>query len=501
MKKQAWLVLALLSPVSAVVAETGGGAEVTSLVRLVRYKPAGSTRWQWLPRDAVVKPGDQIRTLKRSSVELTLADGSTLRLAPETDFTLGTGHDFVLLKGEVYGDYKAPGVVTGPGGETILQPQENLFIATLNPERPATNFSNPADALHPFGEPAPFFMTYPSGTFVQTIPGNLIGVGERLTADRIAADKVLEDVLPEETARELRPIFLPPDPPEGYTHAAPESSTRARSGDLAPHFDGNVFVFQSNKGVQAFGSYLRESGFYGTAQWEVAATPSTLFDGDNHVELSDLNLKLRSRNSGDLIVGRQRFLAGPVQNARLGTLIRQGGQDVKDAVTWRPKLTDSRQNLQLSYLIDAFPSTFRNAVSGTQPGWYVRAGADTEVGSFGLNVTDNHLGRQVGGTVDFSVPAVRGQLDLYGEVGRDTFGRDVRTVGAYFPGLFESHDLDLFVEWSDVGDFNQPYSSQLLVRAYYPLNKEMYGFLAAERRAGADDLFGLGIVFHLPTLK
>ena len=108
------------------------------------------------------------------------------------------------------------------------------------------------------------------------------------------------------------------------------------------------------------------------------------------------------------------------------------------------------------------------------------------------------MATDVGASLDFSVSALKGKLDLYGEIGRDTQDRDLLTLGAYFPGLYQRYDLDVFLEWSDVTDFRFARNSELLLRAYRPLSDDLHAFLAAGKRADGDEVYGIGLVCKLP---
>ena len=134
---------------------------------------------------------------------------------------------------------------------------------------------------------------------------------------------------------------------------------------------------------------------------------------------------------------------------------------------------------------------------GKQTGWYARGAFQTDNGLVGLNLTENTLAPRVGGTVDFSLPVVRKRLDLYGELGRDTWGRDVRTLGTYFPALYQKYDLDLFLEYSDLSDFGFAYRNEFLLRAYRPINDRTYGVLALDKRDGESLRFGAGLVLQI----
>ncbi len=53
-----------------------------------------------------------------------------------------------------------------------------------------------------------------------------------------------------------------------------------------------------------------------------------------------------------------------------------------------------------------------------------------------------------GRSFSFDMPAIPGQLEVYGEVGKLLDTSNAQTYGLYFPSLYQATDLDLFVEFS-----------------------------------------------------
>lgn len=498
------------------------GVKVSAVMLFAEFREGDTGAWRELRLGQKLPPGSHVRTLKRSSLEARFADGSYIRLSPESVILLQQDdRHIVLVQGSVYGDYRNSGQVQVPAQEMVVKIPRNRFLVGTEDatQRPPLIFSgvgattilsgtstplsaSPDSEQFPYGEKGPFYQQFPTGIRTSAIPETRRETVEYISTENMIQTTISHPLTPIVPTVEqplplpLRPVMDPPDPPvlSGESHS--RSVTSPRPGHFGPEFDGSAFAFQSNDSTLA-GAYLREYGTTGGHLWEVAVTPVELFGGDDDVSLTDANVRLNLRSMGGFTLGRQRFLTGTVLNTRIGTLVRQGGRDIQDAITWQPILTDPRMSLQLSCLVDAFPSGLPTAVSGLQWGWYSRLGYKMNVGQYGLNLTHNELGDQVGATLDFSVPVLRRHIELYGEVGKDTFSRDIVTVGFYFPRLYQKYDVDLFLEYSDVGDFGLPFTTEYLVRAYYPLNKRVYFFSAVDGRSRDSTEYGLGLMVRL----
>jgi hypothetical protein len=58
-------------------------------------------------------------------------------------------------------------------------------------------------------------------------------------------------------------------------------------------------------------------------------------------------------------------------------------------------------------------------------------------------------GGTMGYALDLSLPVVPNEVDIYGEIGRNSLQRsNFCTIGLYFPGLYQRYDTDLFIEYT-----------------------------------------------------
>lgn len=271
---------------------------------------------------------------------------------------------------------------------------------------------------------------------------------------------------------------------------------------FAPHFDGDLSAFIFEGGTSLAGRFHvngMASGYY----WDVAVAPTTLFESGTEADLTDAFVVVRTEEGGSLILGRQRFLKGPVQNTIFGTLMRQFGRDIQDAVTYSsPPFMEKRMNLDVAYLVDAYPSGLPTSAAGRQHGWYARLEYQSKkLGNYGLNLTNNNFSPTTGMTVDFGIPVLPNVLDLYGEMGQDTFNGKIRTLGLYFGGLFQKYGLDVFIEkaWLDRTISGAFIPSETLLRIYRKFGEKYSTVLTVDKKSAGDVNFGFGIVTKLPS--
>ncbi len=218
--------------------------------------------------------------------------------------------------------------------------------------------------------------------------------------------------------------------------------------------DATGVTLSGEGGSRVLGGRLRAIATRGRVSAEVALSPAELrFGGNNQrrYTLSDASFTFQTAR-GDVQIGRQRFLSGPALVTGMGSMVRQGGRQVMDAVTFRPNLSKGRF-VEVAYLNDAFVRDLPFRVRGRQQGFYGRFGVERRAGNFGINVlnlSNLPTGRGTGTTFDFALPVVRDNVELYGEIGRDPFSRNLRTFGLAFPGLQTRTGVELYVEHSAI---------------------------------------------------
>ena len=225
------------------------------------------------------------------------------------------------------------------------------------------------------------------------------------------------------------------------------------------------------------GARLRPSAVIGDVYVELGANVFNDFHTGWDAQLSEAFAVARPGKS-EIIVGRQHFLEGPVNNSDLGTVI---GFDTIDAARIRRQLGD-RWTVDFGIVFDYLPFS-----SKTTSGAYLRAQNSVGPGTLGLNlVHDDEY--DLGFSVDLAWPAIPGQLDLYGEYGNTSEEKAVATLGAYFPGLYQSADIDVFIERAT----REGEAALWSLVAYKNLNDRLTGAVLIEKQAGEDPDFAIG---------
>lgn len=264
------------------------------------------------------------------------------------------------------------------------------------------------------------------------------------------------------------------------------------------------------------GGYGRLHGFTHRGRWsaDLEINPQT-FRFDNpappgqriertSVVVSNATLSYKAK-FGDIIAGRQRFLGGPVRASFYGSMVRQGGREVMDAVRFAPRLGRS-VGAEISYLYDAYPRELPYRISGRQDGVYGRLFTMQKFGNFGLNLLnyqDSPIADQTGLTMDFSLPVLRNKVDFYGEIGKDPFKRKLRTFGVTLPVLYEKTGFDLYIErarLSGVAAAPSP-GNEWAVRVYRNINENIDLVAAYNTFKGGNSSFivGVSVGGHLVT--
>lgn len=254
--------------------------------------------------------------------------------------------------------------------------------------------------------------------------------------------------------------------------------------------DAAILGVLADGGTALYGGQLH--GFVGRGKFlaDVSLRPLRLRrSGEATKDYSAFNsANVRYRDSwGEIQAGRQRFVAGPTQATLFGSLVRQGSREIMDAVRIAPRLKDGL-SFEAAYLFDAYPRNLPYRIGGRQQGFYARAALERRFGNVGVNLLNYRgLNTSTGATLDFTFPLVRDKIEFYGEAGRDVFRRRLTTVGLAFPALFDSADIDLAIEYSDLGSSRRAAAppSELAVRAYKRVGNNVDILTTVSRFSGA----------------
>jgi hypothetical protein len=203
---------------------------------------------------------------------------------------------------------------------------------------------------------------------------------------------------------------------------------------FGPYLNTDVFALWGNPDSVA-GFRVRPSAVLADWYFEVGAAVTHNFNGSLQGRLTEAFAAVRPRKS-ELTIGRQHFLSGPVINSDLGTVI---GFDTYDAVRYQRQI-GTHGKADLALVLDFAPYA-KESISG----YVVRGERTVAKGIVGGNWVHEN-GRGTASSIDFTLPALPGVIDLYGEFGNNTDDAKVQTYGLYLPSLYEAHDIDVFIE-------------------------------------------------------
>lgn len=143
---------------------------------------------------------------------------------------------------------------------------------------------------------------------------------------------------------------------------------------------------------------------------------------------------------GDAVVsiGRQRYADANGSLAKRGLWQASG---LYDGVRIRQQVGNTL-NLDVAYMMDASPLT-----DDKSQGWIIRAQMEGLGGALGVNYFERD-GAGAAFLLDASYPVISNMLTVYGEYGGDPEGNRLSMLGMYFPWLYDSHGIDLYLEHS-----------------------------------------------------
>lgn len=282
--------------------------------------------------------------------------------------------------------------------------------------------------------------------------------GQRLAALPLPAPDVALDVAPL--------TMLQTEPAKAFGKRFYGPTTRA-----------DIFALGSTDSSLA-GVRVRPSAVWNDIYFELGGMAWARTDCEWRAEISEAFAKARPR-WGDVTVGRQHFIMGPVNNSNLGALV---GFDTADAVRWQPQLGAVR--LDLGYVHDFLPLDQDHL-----RGYYTRLEGSIFRGTVGFNAL-HYDGIGTGVSMDFSFPVMAGKWDVYGEFGSDPADRSLETLGSYFPELYDRYDVDLFLEYAH----REGQGSLLSARAYRKFEHNWTTVLSVLARPEDDTVVSLGVI-------
>lgn len=274
------------------------------------------------------------------------------------------------------------------------------------------------------------------------------------------------------------------------------------AGGRSSGFDARAIGILGDGGNYAYGARIRGYVARGNFLLDGAVQPLKARAGGQNFDLSavsDLSLTYRTPQI-EAQAGRQRFLSGPTQATLYGSLVRQGGREIMDAMRVSKNFGAQRaQRVDLAYLVDAYPRNLPFRVGGLQQGFLARYSLQKRA-NIGLNAIkyfDLDRSNQIGVSLDGAVSLGKSGVDLYGEIGRDTYGRNLSSAGLSFPGLYARTGFDVYLEAAYVGSSDNAARppAEFAARAYRRLNDnvDLIGSLSRFSDGNTSALIGLSV--------
>jgi len=519
-------------------------AKITAIVLSVQHRKGASGEWAKSKVGTLLPAGSRVRTAKRSKCEIRFPDGSIVRMGPRSDMVIQavTGRQMQLKYGSLWAKFIAGSGARIQGGSAVAAVKGTIldFSSWLNPDGTSDDQCTVYDTLRgvdfvtprgstslmggfgsswsppppgapppPPGAPPPPANPQPPGAFAhgqysppsqgfasgsntQTTPGGNAGLTHKqtqYTSKRLVNIQLpgtygeeegeLEVIVQQVPERKVRPgsaaLFAMAQMPRvASTLVEATVAQTAMPGKLfgkrffGPYVHTDVFgLWGDNDSL--VGLRLRPTAIVGDWYVELGATTWNDFEGNWHAHLSEGFAAIRPKDS-EITIGRQHFLEGPVNNSDLGTII---GFDTIDAIRWRRELNE-RWSMNLGLVQDYLPFTNKDL-----SGHFVRLQTNIAEGMFGFNWV-RESGNGSAHSVDVSLPAVPGAIDLYGEFGCNSEGRHVETWGIYLPALYQKHDIDLFVERASRSGEATLHS----LVAYKEISDDLTGVLLLQKSSG-----------------
>ncbi len=452
-------------------------ARITSVVRVVEHQKTGTT--QWLPSKVgtSLENGDRVRTGKRSYAEVTFADRSVVKLNERSELTVSSTtagkQDMELHQGSLWARFvkgsqatirtkTTVAAVRGteifvaflPDGSVLFRIFEGeLFIVlpsgqqiTLSAGQEVIVSPEPtAPPPSPSPAPPPQFgtdITVTDASFVDlTVSGQetLVTPGAQDFNDLQRSDPAQSSFNP----------TVSPEVPGGaaVTPITPEKGNldvivRSRQWFLETT---GIGLYSSRRPRTLYGIRLKPKATFGPIFFSISWQPTNIA-GTTRSRWTEVYFAYKDEQVGTIRLGRQWISRSPVNATLVGKLLIS---DIADGISWQKNFGATQ--LTAAYLYDSQPDLnkfFGSPVGGRRQGGYLRLAYPIRGGTIGISAMKVR-GGATGYSLDFSQPIITNELEIYGEIGRNSFQRsNFYTVGLYFPGLFQRLGTDLFIEYT-----------------------------------------------------
>ncbi len=517
--------------------------KITAIVLNVTHRVGAEGQFVKSKVGTELPANSRVRTGARSKCELKFPSGTVVRMAPRSDVVITSVIDrkVKLVSGQVLANvvkgtgpqiegavataavrgttvlFTGPPVPGGieeltvwdgqaefgtPAGSIMLGHQQTAGAGPTGPPKP------PLPGLpfsFPTGTPTPWWSGMKPGTNVQSTPGTTVGTQFKQEKTSSGQLQTTKKAIDKPTSASLEVVVESGAATAGGNGSGPAglmllAAAPGAFGSLdtqpamafgrrfyGPRSQLHVFGLLYTGGSFA-GARAQASGIWGASLYlELGGQTMTDFKGDWQTTLSE-GFGLWRHDWGDLTAGRQHYLQGPVNNSTLGSLFSYA---TFDGVLLHCEGADLSADLAW---VDSYDREIVKRGEGS--GALGRLSAGLFGGQVGVNCF-HESGQGTGVSVDIAYPLVPGQLDLYAEFGDDPWGQHLATWGAYFPSLYQTVGLDLFIEHAERSGCDAMWS----VSAYQEMRHEWTGVFSARRLQGDEWEAGVGAFKRFGSLQ
>ncbi len=493
-------------------------AQITSVVRIVEHQKSGMPQWLISKVGTTLENGDRVRTGKRSYAEVTFADKSVVKLNERSELTIASTaagkQDMELNQGSLWARFVKGSQATIKAKTTVAAVRGTEIVIAILPNRRVLVRVLVGDVI----------VTLPSGQQITLTSGQEISVSPDPTAPppspspaplpQFGSDVTVTDAPFTEAIFSGQEISITTgaqdfaelqrsDPAQFSTNptVSPEvpggtvpSLEEPKTGDLEVIVRSRKWALEAvglglttdRSPRSLYGVRLRPKGTLGAFFFALSWQPVNI-SGTTRSRWTETYIAYKDNRFGTFRIGRQWISQSPVNATLVGKLLIS---DIADGISWQKNFGKTR--LTAAYLYDGRPDLnkfFGRPTGGRRQGGYLRLAQSFANGVIGVSLMKVR-GGTTGYSLDFSQPIIPNELEIYGEIGRDTLQRsNFHTVGLYFPGLFQRHETDLFIEYTKAPRNLPDFITLRLFQSVFPGAR----FVLVIARRGDEALGGSGI--------
>ncbi|MEJ7612734.1 MAG: FecR family protein [Candidatus Fervidibacter sacchari] len=457
-------------------------ATITAVVRVVEHQRKGTAQWLTSKVGTTLENGDRVRTGKRSYAEVTFTDKSVVKLNERSELTVASTaagkQDMELHRGSLWARFVKGSQATIKAKTTVAAVRGTEILIAISPEGMVLVrvLRGVLDILLPSGQsvtvisgqqiivspdptaPPPSPAPAPSPQYGSDLRLTDTPFTESLVSGSqvfvtTGAQDFTEIQRTDPAQSSVNPTISPEVPGGAPVGPNPPPPTPPQTGGLEVNVRSRQFGLEATglsltsdrRPRTLYGVRLRPSGTTGPFFFALSWQPVNIA-GTTRSRWTETYITYKDERFGTFRIGRQWLSQSPVNATLVGKLLIS---DIADAVSWQHRF--GATNVTIAYLYDGQPDLnkfFGKPAGGRRQGFYLRLAQPVLRGVVGLSTMKVRSGT-VGYALDLSLPILPNEVDIYGEIGRNSLQRsNFYTIGLYFPGLYQRYDTDLFIEYT-----------------------------------------------------